>query len=83
MLLDGIEEEMSITSTGLQSFINLSGDTLGSMVQILIEDVDESMDGLIKRLVNMPFGSRVSTQGYSSQGGDSVSATATIKNIKL
>tara|TARA_R100000995_G_C3450546_1_gene107942 strand:+ start:53 stop:919 length:867 start_codon:yes stop_codon:yes gene_type:complete len=83
MLLDGIEEEMSITSTGLQSFINLSGDTLGSTIQVLIEDVDDSMDNLIKRLINMPIGSRVSTQGYSSQGGDSVSATATIKNIKL
>ena len=83
MLLDGIEEEMSITSTGLQSFINLSGDTLGSKVQILIKDVDDSIDDLMNKLVNMPVGSRVSTQGYSSQGGDSVSATATIKNIKL
>tara|TARA_R110002020_G_scaffold183376_1_gene379703 strand:+ start:370 stop:1236 length:867 start_codon:yes stop_codon:yes gene_type:complete len=83
MLLDGIEEEMSITSTGLQSFINLSGDTLNSQVQIFIKDVDDSMDDLIKNVINMPAGSRVSTQGYSSQGGDSVSATATIKNIKL
>ena len=83
MLLDGIEEEMSITSTGLQSFINLSGDTLNSQVQIFIKDVDDSMDDLIKKVINMPAGSRVSTQGYSSQGGDSVSATATIKNIKL
>ena len=83
MLLDGIEEEMSITSTGLQNFINLSGQTLTSQVTIHLQDVDLVMNGLMSTIMKMPIGSRVSTQGYSSQGGDSVSATATIKNIKL
>ena len=83
MLLDGIEEEVSITSTGLQSFINLSGNALSSEMQLFIKDTDDSISDPIKNIINMPVGSRVSTQGYSSQGGDSVSATATIKNIKL
>ena len=83
MLLDGIEEEMSITSTGLQNFINLSGDILGTKIQVFMNDVDSSMNDLIRKLINMPIGSRVATQGYSLQEGDTASTTATIKNIKL
>jgi len=83
MLHDGIEEEMSITSTGLQNFINLSGDILGTKIQVFMNDVDSSMNDLIRKLINMPIGSRVATQGYSLQEGDTASTTATIKNIKL
>ena len=83
MLLDGIEEEMSITSTGLQNFINLSGDILGTKIQVFMNDVDSSMNDLMRKLINMPIGSRVATQGYSLQEGDTASTTATIKNIKL
>jgi len=83
MLLDGIEEEMSITSTGLQNFINLSGDILGTQIQVFMNNVDSSMNDLIRKLINMPIGSRVATQGYSLQEGDTASTTATIKNIKL
>lgn len=83
MLLDGIEEEMSITSTGLQNFINLSGQTLTSQVTINLQDVDSAMNSLISTIMKMPVGSRVVSQSAGISEGDTVSTTATIKNIKL
>ena len=83
MLLDGIEEQMSITSTGLQNFVNLSGDILSAKIQVLINDVDSSMNDLMNKLVNMPVGSRVISQNATASQGDTVSTTATLKNIKL
>ena len=83
MLLDGIEEDMSISSTGLQNFINLSGDILSAKIQVLIKDVDNSMNDLMNKLVNMPVGSRLISQGANVSQGDTVSTTVTLKNIKL
>jgi len=83
MLLDGIEEEMSITSTGLQNFINLSGQTLTSQLTINLQDVDLAMNGLMSTIMKMPVGSRVVSQSAGISEGDTASTTATIKNIKL
>ena len=83
MLLDGIDEEMSITSTGLQNFINLSGDILASQVTLHMQDTELSMGGLMSTIAKMPVGSRVVSQKYGSSEGDTVSTTATIKNIEL
>ena len=83
MLLDGIEEDMSITSTGLQNFINLSGETLGSAVSVTLQDSDDQINSLISSIIEMPVGARVVSQSAVISEGDTDSTTVTIKNIKL
>ena len=83
MLLDGIEEDMSITSTGLQNFINLSGETLGSAVSVTLQDSDDQINSLISSIIEMPVGARVVSQSAGISEGDTASTTVTIKNIKL
>ena len=83
MLLDGIEEEMSITSTGLQNFINLSGAILASQVSVSLQDTKSEINSLMSSLIVMPIGARVISQNAGVSEGDTVSTTATIKNIKL
>ena len=79
MLLDGIEEEMSITSTGLGDLINLSGHLLAGSVGVVLS----SMGDPLVTLVTMPEGARVTTQGYGVVGGETVQTSVTLKNIKL
>ena len=81
--LIGIEEEMSITSTGLQNFINLSGAILASQVSVSLQDTKSEINSLMSSLIVMPIGARVISQYAGVSEGDTVSTTATIKNIKL
>ena len=82
MLLDGVESEMSITSTGLETLISYSGNKLANTVQVNLTDVDGNACTNIKS-VDMTAGARVLAENYSINGGDTLSASATIKEINL
>ena len=82
MLLDGVTSEMSITSTGLENLISYSGDKLANKVEVNLKDVDGNGCTNI-RSFNMEAGARVLGESYSINGGDTLSASATIKEINL
>ena len=82
MLLDGVESEMNITSTGLENSIDYSGDKLGSDVSVGLQDIDGTAYPYIGTLT-MSAGARVLTTNYSVNGGDTVVTTAEIRQIDL
>ena len=82
MLLDGVEEELSVSSTGLESLIGLSGDNLSNTLTINLCGVGTTHP-VIQDLINFPAGARVLTESYGVAGGDTVSTQATIKQVKL
>ena len=82
MLLDGVESEMSITSTGLETLISYSGNKLTNTVQVNLRDVGGNSCQNINS-VDMSAGARVLAEGYDINGGDTLSASATIKQIDL
>ena len=82
MLLDGVEEEMQISSTGLKTLINHSGEILNTATQVnIVNSYGTTIDDL--EVLEMSAGARVLTEGYNIDGGDTVGATATIKQITL
>ena len=86
MLLDGVEEEMSVSSTGLNSLINFSGERLASQLNIDLKikgGVGIGTSTPIADLIKFPVGARVLSEAYSAQGGEVIQTTATIKQIKL
>ena len=84
MLLDGVEEELSVSSTGVESLIGLSGDKLGGTLQLYMVGVGVGIAyPVIPDLINFPAGARVLTESYGVAGGDTVSTQATIKQVKL
>jgi len=87
-LIDGIEAEMSISSTGLESLLAISGN---EVVNDVVVDM-ESTDGSVitpntyttdEFKINIPSGSRVSDQDFGVEGGGSVVANAKIQNVIL
>jgi hypothetical protein len=82
MLLDGVQKEMQISSTGLANLIDYSGELLNSATQVnLVSSFSQTISGL--ETLSMNAGSRVSMEGYSTDGGDTVKTTATIKQVTL
>ena len=82
MLLDGVEEEMQISSTGLKTLINYSGEILNSATQVnIINPYGATLDGL--EVLEMSAGARVLMEQYGADGGDTVKTTATIKQVTL
>ena len=82
MIVNSIEEEMSITSTGLNNLINFSGDVLGSSVKVNVTDVAGLSVSSIPYL-EMKEGARVAVERYGVGGGDTVQTTATIKQVTV
>ena len=86
MLLDGVEEEISVSSTGLNSLINFSGERLTSQLNVDLKiqgGVGIGTSTPIADLIKFPAGARVLTESYSAQGGAAIQTTATIKQVKL
>ena len=84
MLLDGVEEEVSVSSTGVESLIGMSGDKLGASLEIYLCGVGiGSSEAVVPTLINFPAGARVLAETYGVAGGDTVSTQATIKQVKL
>ena len=86
MLLDGVEEEISVSSTGLNTLINFSGEKLTTLLEVNLGiqgAVGIGTTSPTDDLIKFPAGARVLTQSYSAQGGETVQTTATIKQVKL
>ena len=86
MLLDGVEEEMSVSSTGLDTLINFSGEKLTSQLHVDLKiqgGVGIGTQSPIADLIKFTAGARVLTESYSVQGGEAIQTTATIKQVKL
>jgi len=86
MLLDGVEEEISVSSTGLNSLIGFSGEALTNTLQVKLNmqgSVGVGVSSPIDDLIKFPAGARVLTESYSAQGGETIKTTATIKQVKL
>jgi len=85
MLLDGVEEEISVSSTGLNALINFSGEKLTTLLEVNlgIQGAVGIGSSPTEDLIKFPAGARVLTQSYSAQGGETVQTTATIKQVKL
>ena len=82
MLLDGVEEQLTVTSTGLNKLIDYSGESLNNTLSVAVAGIGNTTP-FIADLIKFTAGSRVLTQSYTSQGGDTLSTTATINQIKL
>ncbi len=84
MLLDGVEEEVSIDSTGLQNLINFSGDRLTTPLIVNLCGIGGTVVMKeIKDLISFTNGSRLLDESFSTQGGQTLTTSATIKQIKL
>ena len=84
MLLDGVEEEISVSSTGVESLIGLSGDKLIASLEVYLCGVGiGSSQAVVPNLIKFPAGARVLAETYGVAGGDCVSTQATIKQVKL
>ena len=84
MLLDGVEEELTVASTGLNSLINFSGEALSNSLEVNVCGIGgTTVMTQILNLIKFNAGSRVLTESYSNQGGDALNTSATIKQIKL
>ena len=84
MLLDGIEEELSISSTGLGKLINLSGNMLGTAVSVSLQEQGGGFDnGALVEIITFPEGARVINQGYGIVQGETLQTSLTLKQIKL
>lgn len=84
MLLDGVEEEVSINSTGLQNLINFSGDRLTTPLIVNLCGIGGTVVMKeIKDLISFTNGSRLLDESFSTQGGETLTTSATIKQIKL
>ena len=84
MLLDGVEEELTVVSTGLNSLINFSGQSLSSSLSVSVCGIGgtAAMSQIVD-LIKFDAGSRVLTQSLSTNGGETLTTSATIKQIKL
>jgi len=87
MLLDGVEEEISVSSTGLNTLIGFSGEKLTNAINLILNFKGNTsstvLGGLGNDLIKFPAGARVLTESYSVQGGETIQTTATIKQVKL
>ncbi len=84
MLLDGVEEELTIASTGLNNLINFSGDNLSNSLTVFLCGIGgTAVMTQILNLIQFNAGSKVLTESYSTQGGQTLTSSSTIKQIKL
>jgi hypothetical protein len=82
MLLDGIETETTITSTGLENLINFSGDETTNDLTIALDNAAGNSIRFFTGIV-VGAGARVLQESYSMAGGDTLQTTATLREILL
>lgn len=83
-LVDGVEVEMNVQSTGLNSLIDFSGDKLANFFGVGLQDsssIGLNYDSDFDLLVNS--GAHVVAEGYSVDGGGTLVTKATIKEVIL
>jgi hypothetical protein len=82
MLLDGIETETTITSTGLENLINFSGDETTNDLNISLENAAGDSIRFFTG-ISIKAGARVLGEGYNMAGGDTLQTSATLREILL
>lgn len=84
-IVDGVEVDMNVQSTGLSQLIDFSGNKLSSDFGIGLRDVSGS--GIVFGSSNFDLtvssGAHVVAEGYSVAGGDTLVTKATIKEVIL
>jgi len=84
-IVDGVEVDVNVQSTGLNQLINFSGSKLSSDFGVGLRDVGGS--GIIRGGSNFDLivnsGAHVVTEGYSVDGGGTLVTKATIKEVIL
>lgn len=84
-LLDGVEVNMTVDSTGLNSLIDYDGNKLTSDFGVLLEDGSNS--GISYNSsdfdLTVSSGAYVVSEGYSVNGGDTLVTKASIKEVIL
>ena len=84
-LVDGVEVEMNVQSTGLNELIGFSGSKLTSIFGVNLRDVSDfgvSYDDADFDLI-VNSGAHVVAEGYSMDGGGTLVTKATIKEVIL
>ena len=84
-LVDGVEVEMNVQSTGLNELIDFSGSKLTSIFGVALQDsssVGVSYDSTDFDLI-VNAGAHVVSEGYSMDGGGTLVTKATIKEVIL
>lgn len=88
-LIDSIEAEMTMSSTGLESLLAISGNEVVNDIVVEMENslgvgiFENPFDTTDYFKLTIPSGSRVVAQDFGVQGGDSVATNVTIKNVIL
>lgn len=84
-LIDGVEVDMNVESTGLNSLIDFSGSKLGSTFGVLLEDIQNSGVHYDSNDFDLTVsaGAHVVAEGYSMDGGGTLVTKATIKEVIL
>ena len=82
MLLDGIETETTISSTGLENLINFSGDETTNDLNVSLGTV---YGGSVRFFtgISIKAGARVLQESYNVVGGDTLQTSATLREILL
>ena len=84
-IVDGVEVDMNVQSTGLNQLINFSGNKLSSDFGVGLRDT--AGDGITYSSSNFDLivnsGAHVVTEGYSVDGGGTLVTKATIKEVIL
>lgn len=84
-LVDGVEVEMNVQSTGLNELIDFSGSKLTSIFGVALQDSSDigvNYDGTDFDLI-VNAGSNVVSEDYSMDGGGTLVTKATIKEVIL
>lgn len=81
-LINGIQEEMSVESTGLDSLVSFSGNKIEADFRVWMKDVSADDNSYLPNVI-MPSGSIIDQQLISSQAGGSLVTNTTLKNIVL
>ena len=82
MLLDGIETQTNIASTGLENLINFSGDATANDIGVALDTVKGESIRFFTGIV-IKQGAEILDESFSIAGGDTLEATATLKEIIL
>jgi hypothetical protein len=82
MLLNGIETETTIASTGLENLINFSGDTTTNDVSVALDTAKGESIRFFTGIV-IAEGAEVHTESFNIQGGDTLQTSATLREILL
>ena len=82
VLLNSIETQTTITSTGLENLINFSGDTTTNDIGIALNTTKGDSIRYLTGIV-VSGGAEVHQESYSVAGGDTLETSATLSEIIL